>query len=278
MTGVKIHQIYYRRRQKRYLDPGFSPWNNRSNRRPEWAEFQVMIRAREDRERHFSDLTGFLSWKFRLKTGLESREVLDFISSNPGHDCYIFNPLTLQTALFTSVWEQGEHWHPGLKDRTVKLLEECGIETDFDRYVDTFASTAYCNFFVAGPAFWSAYFSLLEKVYTVLEQQHSKSSGPWQDTIHDSRPHKFVPFLIERCFGIVTRLNPGLKVLPYRYPGEKQAERTPGFGELIERADEEKNKCRDNRENPTFGEYLAIQREISRRLHSCPDAEKLLLR
>ncbi len=277
-TSLKIYQVYYRKNQKKDLDGGFSHWNNRKNRRPEWAELWIMLQAWANNSAHFSELTGFFSWKFGRKTDLTSEMVVDFIGSHPGYDCYIFNPLTLQTALFASVWDQGEHWHPGIKAHADRVLKECGIQADLDGYVDGFATTAYCNYFVASPQFWTAYFALMERVFENLEKQRRGRTGPWQTTIHDNREYKFVPFLIERCFGVVTRLNPGLKIIPYRYSEEKQAERTPGFEGLIAQADEHKTECRDNRQNPAFGDYLKIQQKIFRLLDASPDRDKLLLR
>lgn len=277
MTGLKIHQIYYRRNQRRHLDSGFSAWNNLKNRRPEWAELWVMIRALESNPGSFKDLTGFVSWKFRQKTCLTSCEVRDFIEAHPGYDCYIFNPLTLQTALFASVWDQGERWHPGIKTHAARLLEECGINADLDSCVDTFDNTSYCNYFVGGPRFWAAYFAVTKKVFDTLEDQRRRKTGPWRTTIHNSRKYKFIPFIVERFFGIVARLNPELKILPYRYPEDKQSIRTPGFEELIARADRYKALCRDNRNNSHFANYLEIQREMLELLKHCPRPDKLLL-
>ncbi len=279
MTGIKIHQIYYREDQKQYLDEGFSPWNNLKNPHPEWAELWAIIKTLK---RHpwarSPELTGFVSWKFRRKTGLSSKDVLDFIDTHPGYDCYIFNPLTLQTALFASVWEQGEEWHPGIKGHGHHLLQAAGIKTDLDSYVDGFATTAYCNYLVAGPRFWKAYLSLIRKVMATLKKHRRAEVGPWQETIHNFREYHFVPFLIERFFGVVVRLHPDLKILPYRYPAEKQAERTPGFAQLIERADDLKTECRDDRNSQSFQEYLGLQRQMHNRLRLSPDREALLLR
>lgn len=275
--AAKIHQIYYRRGQKKHLDGRFQPWDNTANPRPEWAELWVMLQAFENRSRCFSELTGFVSWKFHRKTGLNGREVFDFIASRPGYDCYIFNPLTLQTALFASVWDQGEYWHPGIKERAVRLLGECGIEADLDRRVDTFATTAYCNYFVAGSRFWDAYFKLMTRVFEALEKRRREGKGSRQATIHNGRRYRFEPFLVERFFGVVTRWNPDLKVLPYRYPPDRQSARTPGFTELISRADELKSRCGDDMNNPAFTEYLKVQRLMNDLLRRSTDAEKLLL-
>ncbi len=279
MTGIKIHQIYYREDQKQYLDGGFSPWNNLKNPHPELAELWAIIKTLKRHPLARSPkLTGFVSWKFRRKTGLSSKDVLDFIGTHPGYDCYIFNPLTLQTALFASVWEQGEYWHPNIKGHGDHLLRAAGIEADLDSYVDGFATTAYCNYLVAGPRFWKAYLALVRKVMEILKKYRRVEVGPWQETIHNRRGYHFVPFLIERFFGVVARLHPDLKILPYRYPAKKQAERTPGFGELIERAEEQKKQCRDDRENYAFREYLDIQKTMFHRLNRSPDRDQLLLR
>jgi hypothetical protein len=185
--------------------------------------------------------------------------------------------MTLQTALFASVWEQGERWHPGIKGHGEHLLQAAGIEANLDSYVDGFATTAYCNYLVAGPRFWKAYLSLIKKVMVVLKKHRQEEVGPWQGTVHNQREYRFVPFLIERFFGVVTRLNPELKILPYRYPKDQQARRTPGFEELITEADHLKSRCRDDRESQNFGEYLRVQQAMNDLLQASPDRDKLLL-
>ncbi len=279
MTDIRIHQIYYRKDQKQYLDQGFSPWDNRKNPHPELAELWAIIRNwKRHPFRRRREMTGFFSWKFRQKSNLSSQDVADFISAHPGYDCYIFNPMTLQTALFASVWEQGERWHPGIKGHGEHLLQAAGIEADLGSYIDGFATTAYCNYLVAGPRFWREYLSLVRKVMTVLKKYRQEEVGPWQETVHDHRGYHFVPFLIERFFGVVARLNPGLKILPYRYPTEQQAERTPGFAELITAADHYKSQCEDDRSHPDFREYSRIQQAMNDLLQRSPDREELLLR
>lgn len=278
MNGIEIHQIYYRDDQKEYLDGGFSPWDNRKNPRPEWAELYVMRKAFRGPFRRPAGLTGFVSWKFGSKTGLSSGDVLNFITAHPGGDCYIFNPLTLQTALFASVWDQGEHWHPHIRGHGGHVLAACGVGADLESYVDGFATTAYCNYLVGSPRFWKVYLSLMKRVMTVLERHRREPVGPWQETLHDHRGYHFVPFLVERFFGVVARLHPDLKIIPYRYPDKQQAERTPGFEGLIGRAEDCKARCRDDRSSPAFREYLAVQEEIEQLLRNSPERDKLLLR
>lgn len=278
MGAIRIHQIYYREDQREFLDQGFIPRNNLKNPRPELAELWVILKILRNPLRRRAALTGFFSWKFRQKTGLSSRDVRDFIASHPGGDCYVFNPLTLQTALFASVWEQGERWHPGTTGHGSHLLRACGIEADLDGYVDGFSTTAYCNYLVGSPPFWKAYLALMRKVTAVLDRNRRVKVGPWQTTTHDHREYHFIPFLIERFFGVVVRLNPELRIIPYRYPVDRQEERTPGFGDLIARADGLKTQCRDNRDHPAFKEYLLVQREIRDRLQLADDPDGLILR
>lgn len=277
MADIKIHQIYYKEDQKKYLDNGFSPWDNLENLHPEWAELWVMIQAWKNSSESFSELTGFVSWNFHKKTGLQSQEVSDFINSNPGYDCYIFNPLTLQTSLFTNVWEQGERWHPGIKNKAKDILNKCGVKTDLDSYVDTFASTVYCNYFVAVPRFWKAYFAMVTTLIDYMKIHQDERFRLMDTTLHRHHQYSYFPFVMERMYGVVIRLNPGLKILPYRYPKDQQSVRTPGFAEFIDLADIYKAICRDNKNSASFKEYLLYQRMMNDLLRRTPDAEKLLL-
>ena len=90
-TNPQIYQIFYKTEQRPHLEKDFIPYDNTANPRPEWCEYYVF------REAYNKGLcscgpTGFLSWKFHEKTGLNGQAFHKLIKENPGYDVYFINP------------------------------------------------------------------------------------------------------------------------------------------------------------------------------------------
>src|SRR5471030_756581 len=92
-----IYQIYYDESSRRMLDTGFIPLDNTSNERPDWFEFWVIRRFLLNTPLQEGAWYGFFSPKFRIKTGLDSNQVLGFFEHFAAHT---------DVALFSPRWDQ----------------------------------------------------------------------------------------------------------------------------------------------------------------------------
>src|SRR6478752_9593069 len=167
---AEIRQIFYDEATRRQLDPGFVPLDNTANLRPDWFELSVirdfLLRASLQEDTWY----GFLSPKFRHKTGLGSAEVNAFLRGcDASADVALFSTGWDQISFFLNPFEQGEFWHPGMADLSQEFLAHCGVDLDVRRYVSHTGNTVYSNFVVARPAFWRDWLVLANKLFDLAE-------------------------------------------------------------------------------------------------------------
>jgi hypothetical protein len=170
MQAVHIYQIlnHYTRREE--LDPGFDVLDNSSNPRPDWFEYWPIRGFLRGEALDENAYYGFLSPKFRLKTGLSSAAVRDFLLSGQGAaDVVLFSPSIHNSAYFMNVFEHGDFEHPGLKDAARRLFERLGLTCDLDALVSDSRNTVHSNYFIAKPRFWRAWLSINEQLFTIAE-------------------------------------------------------------------------------------------------------------
>jgi hypothetical protein len=111
MSSIKISQIYYAQDHLAHLDEAFIPYDNSTPNRD--GEFEIGVLQDNFLEKNHldADFTGFVSWKFREKTGLPGNFFIDFIQQNSGYDVYFINPFPTEIR-FKNVWFQGDAYHP----------------------------------------------------------------------------------------------------------------------------------------------------------------------
>lgn len=240
MEGLRIHQIWYRDEQWPHLDPEMYYWDNRANLRPEWCEYWVMRQAALQFEENFSDLTGFFSWKYKEKLGVDYGQISGFIAANPGMDCYILSPAVFQVAAYVNVWQQGEIWHPGITDSAQSLLNRLGFEVNIDLMVDHHLTTAYSNYWVGSRRFWREYLSFMDKVFNEIESQKTLVDSPFWDVVFGSaggdghvQALPVIPYVVERLFSVFVRLHPEFRVVAWEYPFDVLQSRAFGAAGLI---------------------------------------------
>ncbi len=168
MQAVHIHQIlnHYTRREE--LDSGFDVLDNSSNPRPDWFEYwpiRGFLRGEAlDEDAYY----GFLSPKFRLKTGLSSAAVREFILAGEA-DVVLFSPSIHNSAYYLNVFEHGDAEHPGLKEVAGRLFDRLGMARDLDALVSDSRNTVHSNYFIAKPRYWRAWLAINEQLFTIAE-------------------------------------------------------------------------------------------------------------
>jgi hypothetical protein len=200
--NIKVFQIYFKPELEVHCDPAFTPLDNTSNPRPELREWDVWDREYENIVKQDLDYWGFVSWKFREKTGLTGQQVFDFINANPGQDAYLLNPCIINEACFANSWEQGDIHHPNISAIGNNFLKKIGYDDiDVKGMVLDRNATVFANYIVGSRKFWEKFMEFSRKLFTEaekdLEFKHQVFGEGLSNYAHDKSLPNFT-FLIER--------------------------------------------------------------------------------
>ena len=171
MQRTKLYQICYSEETAANIPEGFLFLNNLANPRPDWREYwpirEFILSNKLDDDTYY----GFFSPKFCSKTGLTSKDVIDFVSQGDGfYDVYTFSPFWDLTALFLNVFEQGDFFHDDLKPTARMFLEDQGLDIHVDTCVTHGQNTIFCNYMVGNLKFWMGWLDLGEKLFAKAER------------------------------------------------------------------------------------------------------------
>ena len=169
---IFIYQIFYDDLTRSKLSKGFIPLDNTQNLRPDRAEYWPIRNVLLNQNFNSEDYIGFLSSKFYEKTWCSSEFVFDTIAGKK-HDFYSISPYFDQMALYSNSFEQGESYHPGIKNLTNAFLRQIGIDYDVSNFVSDVSTCIYCNYFVAKFEFWEKWLVYAEQLFQVVENKES---------------------------------------------------------------------------------------------------------
>lgn len=200
--NIKIFQIYFKPELVSHLDPDFEPLSNTDNPKPELREWYVWDREHESILKENLDLWGFVSWKFKEKTNLDGKQVLDWIAANPGHDVYLVNPCIINEAVFANSWEQGDIHHPNISAIGNKFLAKIGYEdVDVKSILLDRNKTVFANYVIGNQKFWTKFMEFSRKLFTESEKDATLKDEIFgagrSNYAHDASLPNFT-FLIER--------------------------------------------------------------------------------
>jgi hypothetical protein len=168
--GVHIYQIVYSAESRSICDPGFQQLDNLSNERPDWREYWPIRNYLSSHELDESSYYGFLSPRFREKTGLSSESVCKFIEEGETtREVFLFSPYFDQLAFFRNIFLQGEAHHPGLARLSTEFFERAGLPCDLSSMVSCSKNSVFSNYIVARPSFWRAWFEITEALFRMAE-------------------------------------------------------------------------------------------------------------
>ncbi|MAR05809.1 MAG: hypothetical protein CL862_01720 [Cyanobium sp. NAT70] len=146
---------------------------------------------------------GIFSWKFRQKTGWSSGDLLEAISNQPDKDVFMINPYP-SSQRFRNVWDQGEHYHPGMIEVVKHLFDACSLDPALLCQRHDSEVECYCNYWIASRRFWDLYISFSERVYKVIYDQRFEFQSSLFDGMRDRLIHApLFPFVFERLFSTV---------------------------------------------------------------------------
>lgn len=161
MANALIFQIFYDDKSKRLLDDGFCGLDNTSQEFDGWYEFSPIFEYLSSNRLDDDVWYGFLSPKFRSKTGCDAAYVHDFLDRVPQKaEVVIFSPGWEQLSYFLNPWEQGEVWHPTIAKVTQEFLSVTGRPADLRSLVTDLTTSVFSNYFVAKKRFWMAWLAV----------------------------------------------------------------------------------------------------------------------
>lgn len=207
-----IHQIFYSPQTRAMLDPGFIALDN-TGQRADWYEYAAIRRFLLSHPLAPDTRYGFLSPKFRQKTGLTSSQVNAFLASTPDDvDVVTFSPYFSNAAFFKNVFEQAEYWHPGIMhtigDAVAMVAPGMSANTLTHGLLMSSVQTVYCNYFVAKPRFWRRWFELCEVIFRCAESGNGELAQRLNATTQYVPPTPAKIFVIERIVSLLLSLEP----------------------------------------------------------------------
>ncbi len=221
ILNMKIYQAYMDAQQKEFVCENAIPFDASGNCATGTREYELFRQIHADpANRDNEEPWGLVSWKFDYKSPIGLADFHRFASSAfaNGADCAFINPMIGNEAVYANVWEQGIHCaHTGIEKVAYFLQEEIGINVATVSDINTFA---FCNYFIAGPAFWDRYFSFIEHALGLLDAEAASGSeigqiysgsGQYQ---RDASASMRI-FVIERLFSTFLQQNPDLQVAAY---------------------------------------------------------------
>lgn len=205
--NYKIYQVYYKKEQKQFLNPEFTPFNNTSNKRPDLMEYYIFYigykKAMTENLSHW----GFFSWRWNEKSKIKPQDAINFIDKNPNQDVYIMNWTPYYESINWNVWSNGEKSHPGSLSIILKILKEMGYDSEIVYAIMPRNIFCFSSYFVASKKFWKNYLIFLKKFKNVIDnndllraqifkkQKYSNKNGT---EYHQN--YTFFPFIVERLF------------------------------------------------------------------------------
>jgi hypothetical protein len=226
-----LHIITYAPGQEQSLEPGYLALDNQDNPRPDWREYwpirRFLLSTPLDEDAYY----GFLSPRFREKTGLGPEDINNFIRSTPERtDVAIFSPQVDVGAFFPNVFIGEEMADPGFLDTCEAFVERIGMELDVRRVLMDSTNIVFSNYIVARPAFWRAWLDITERMFSIAE--FGENDDPLrQQLLHRTQYREGVPrkvFLLERVASMLLCCRPDIQVRahnPFRLAWSTQLNR-----------------------------------------------------
>jgi hypothetical protein len=199
---TKIFQICFESSQLDQVDAKLTPFDNTENKHPELREYYNFLKVIDDGLTDDLDAWGMFGPRWHEKLKVSSDVLFKEIENNPGKDVYLFNHARVQDALFFSVWEQGEYYHPGLKDVAKYILEKLNYDPGVVDEITESHITCYCSYFVGTTKFWKDYLDFLAKVTKELDSLPEELYNKFNESANYARDKNLTlfPFLVERLF------------------------------------------------------------------------------
>jgi hypothetical protein len=219
-----VYQPYLDREQHARLAKGAVPFDisfNVGTDAREYELFKTLHQYHKDIGLDKKAFWGLVSSKFELKSPTSFALFLEEADDafKAGCDCYVYNPMIGNFAIYANVWEQGRVGNPNM-DAVINFLDSRGYPVRQPQGLPTFF---FCNYMVGNEKFWSGYFEFCEPILAALDEEVRKGTPvgiAYGGSGHYSREPGLGmrPFVIERFVGMYLQkaIQQGLKMAVYR--------------------------------------------------------------
>jgi hypothetical protein len=212
--NYKIYQVYYKKEQKKFLNPEFFPFDNTSNKRPDLLEYYIFhIGYKKVMSENLSHW-GFVSWRWNEKCKIKSQEVIVFIDQNPNQDVYLMNWTPYYESINWNVWSHGESCHSGIISIVLPILKEMGYDEKIIHTIMPRNVFCFSSYFVASKKFWKDYLIFLKKFKNIVDndsalklQIFKKEKYLDESEMKYHTNYSLFPFIVERLFSTFLTIN-----------------------------------------------------------------------
>jgi hypothetical protein len=206
-ASFRLLQIAYSPETTAPISPDFVILDNLANPKPEWYELWPMLEYLNSNTLDEDCWLGFFSPKFTQKTGWSGANIKDFILRQSATlDVALFSQAWDQIAYFKNVFEQGEAWHPGLKELAAEVMKEIGISIDLEKLVNHSENACFSNFIVAKPRYWRVWQLYAQRLFDLIEYGTKPVSRSGRTLVAYGHPERQAPirtFVQERLHSLI---------------------------------------------------------------------------
>ncbi len=215
---IEIYQTVISDEQLGHVQPPFIEYDVRKkNSGQEWHEYWHFLHLYNQKKNGQAKYWGNVSYRFTDKTCVTPQAFRSFIEDNPGYDVYFINPFEYLTYSFSSPWEQGDVWHPGLIEMTQTILDRLEYGIDIRKLKILPDQVAYCNYFVGNHKFWDRYIEFTRPIFDYIENcPDDKLVKRVRGRAYKTRPCSYHPFIMERMFSTFLAVQ-GYSILSFKY-------------------------------------------------------------
>ena len=202
---TNIYQIAYNDKTFESVDRGFLVLDNRDNFRPDWREYWPIRNFLLTHTLEEDSLYGFLSPKFKEKTGLSSIDCLTYIEQQDSDtDVILFSPFFDLGAFFQNSFYQALVQHPNSNYAVEVALELLAPNRAIGDIVMHSGNNIFCNFFIARPPFWRTWLAKCELIWHAAEEETGRFSSELNaEAVRHDSPAAIKTFIIERIASLI---------------------------------------------------------------------------
>jgi len=171
---IQIYQIAYSPETLARVESGYQVLNNLANPRPDWREYWPIREFLLNNELQDDVFYGFLSPRFREKTGLSAKQVHEFVAAAANDsDVVTFSPQVDMGAFFPNLFVQNELFDPGFLKASQDFFDEIGFSVNLENLLMDSQQVVISNCFIARREFWQSWLELNEQMFNICENTDS---------------------------------------------------------------------------------------------------------
>ncbi len=213
MNKIQIYQIYYDDLTRNQVEKEFLELDNTSNHRSDWYEFWPILNFLRKNKIENDTWYGFLSTKFKAKTGVSAKFLTQIIKDHGDRaDVIIISPGWDQLAYFKNTFEQAEYWHSGIQELTSLFLEKIKLKINLMEFITDSSNSGFSNYIIAKGKYWQNWLNLSEQFFYIADNNEQFNKNTTYGSENEIVPMKV--FIQERLSSIILNLE-DYKIITY---------------------------------------------------------------